>query len=154
MMTGADENMENRPRHRLLSAGEVLRIHSHVAVDATIRDANALESAVMRPGATFGGVDLLPALSEKAAALLTGILTSHPFSDGNKRTAWIATTVFLRFNGHTAPRINDENAVEFIIAQITEASARTASNAGTVGEDALHQTAKSLEALFSIDEDA
>lgn len=35
----------------------------------------------------------------KAAALLHSLTSNHPFIDGNKRTAWLATVVFLRDNG-------------------------------------------------------
>ena len=35
----------------------------------------------------------------KAAALLHSLTSNHPFIDGNKRTAWLATVVFSRDNG-------------------------------------------------------
>jgi death-on-curing protein len=43
-----------------------------------IRDFRALESAIAQPKATFGGVDLHPTLSEKAAALCFSLVQGHP----------------------------------------------------------------------------
>lgn len=37
----------------------------------------------------------------KAAALFESIILNHPFVDGNKRTATIATEFFLEINGLT-----------------------------------------------------
>jgi death-on-curing protein len=39
-------------------------------------------------------------LRGKAASLLYEILKLHPFLDGNKRTGYEATDVFLRLNGY------------------------------------------------------
>lgn len=64
-----------------------------------LRDAGLLESAVYRPQATFGGQDLYPDVSAKAAALGHSIITSHPFVDGNKRIGFEAMRLMLRLNG-------------------------------------------------------
>ncbi len=53
-----------------------------------IRDKGALEAAINRPFATFGGQDLYPSTIEKAAAIFESIIINHPFIDGNKRTAY------------------------------------------------------------------
>lgn len=66
---------------------------------AGVRDRGALESAVMRPRATFGGAPLYPTLAAMAAALLEGIARNHPFLDGNKRAALLAALFFLEGNG-------------------------------------------------------
>lgn len=62
-----------------------------------IRDAGLLESAVARPRnlALYGDPDL----SALAASLGYGIARNHPFLDGNKRTAFVATEAFLLLNG-------------------------------------------------------
>ena len=64
---------------------------------AGLRDANALESAVARAGqlANYG----TPDAADLAAALGFGIARNHPFSDGNKRTAFVAVELFLSLNG-------------------------------------------------------
>ncbi|MYC34646.1 MAG: type II toxin-antitoxin system death-on-curing family toxin [Chloroflexi bacterium] len=60
-----------------------------------IRDTGALDSAIMRPQIGYYNV-----IIEEAAALLESLAMNHPFVDGNKRTAFAATEVFLRINGY------------------------------------------------------
>jgi death-on-curing protein len=64
---------------------------------AGLRDANALESALARAKqlAHYGSPDG----AELAAAYGFGIARNHPFSDGTKRTAFVATELFLVLNG-------------------------------------------------------
>jgi death on curing protein len=63
-----------------------------------LRDANALESAIARAQqlAHYGSPDV----AGLAAAYGYGIARNHPFSDGNKRTAFVAVELFLALNGH------------------------------------------------------
>jgi death-on-curing protein len=61
-----------------------------------IRDAGALESALPRPQTGY-----YDTIIHEAAALLESLVQSHPFIDGNKRTAFAVVDVFLRINGHT-----------------------------------------------------
>ncbi|MBN9608760.1 MAG: Fic family protein [Actinobacteria bacterium] len=65
----------------------------------TARDVGLLDSACQRPAASAFGVDAYPTLLEKAAALLHSLTANHALIDGNKRTAWLSTVVFLRLNG-------------------------------------------------------
>jgi death-on-curing protein len=65
-----------------------------------IRNPNGLESALARPFATFDNQDLHSTIIDKAAALLESIITNHPFVDGNKRTAYVITRLFLMENGY------------------------------------------------------
>ena len=64
---------------------------------AGLRDANLLESALSRPInlAAYGEPDVCAL----AAAYGYGISRNHAFIDGNKRTALVATELFLRLNG-------------------------------------------------------
>lgn len=83
---------------------DILRFHSALAasdipVEDGIRDLALLESAVNAPFQTFGGEDLYPDITDKAARLLYGIANNHAFVDGNKRTAVHATEMFLLING-------------------------------------------------------
>ena len=52
-----------------------------------------------RPFGVFYGFMPFPAIIVQAAALLEGIITFHPFADGNKRVALLATYCFLYWNG-------------------------------------------------------
>lgn len=47
---------------------------------------------------TFGGVDLLESVEEKAASLLYYIIKGHPFNDGNKRIGAFIFILFLTKN--------------------------------------------------------
>ena len=89
---------------RHLSIGQVLELHSRIIQQsggtAGILNLGALESALIQPRMTFGGKDLYPTLSEKAAAVGFSIIRSHPFIDGNKRTGHAAMEVFLILNGY------------------------------------------------------
>jgi len=72
-----------------------LRLHGGLP---GVRDDNALESALARPRnlqAYEGDVDLIML----AAAYGFGLVTSHPFTDGNKRVGFLAMYVFLGLNG-------------------------------------------------------
>ena len=62
--------------------------------DAGIRDPGALESALFRPQTGYYD-DLIG----EAAALWESMAQNHPFIDGNKRTAFAVTDVFLKMNG-------------------------------------------------------
>ena len=59
-----------------------------------LRDMGALESAILRPQMGY-----YEDLIEEAAAMLESLAMNHPFVDGNKRTAFAATEIFLRLNG-------------------------------------------------------
>ena len=67
--------------------------------DVVVRDLGLLESAVHRPSAAMFGQEAYADLFGKAAALLQSLAVNHPFSDGNKRTAWTSCMVFLAMNG-------------------------------------------------------
>ena len=65
-----------------------------------VRDNNALLAIIANPQRQFGGIDLYPSLASKAAILVYSIIKSHPFVDGNKRTAFMIGRLFLRLNGY------------------------------------------------------
>ena len=92
---------------------EVVAIHD-IAIrefggSTGLRDAGALESALMRP--QLGYYD---GLIEEAAAMMESLAMNHPFVDGNKRTAFYATDTFLRKNGRFIDCDGDE-AYEFFM---------------------------------------
>jgi death on curing protein len=64
---------------------------------AGIRDGGAFDSALARPlnRAAYGNPDA----AALAAAYSFGLARNHPFADGNKRTAFVATELFLAMNG-------------------------------------------------------
>lgn len=80
---------------------------------AGVRDAGLLASALARPLnlAAYGEPDAL----ELAAAYGFGIARNHPFIDGNKRTAYVCTELFLVLNGMQLTA-DDANCVATMLA--------------------------------------
>jgi death-on-curing family protein len=72
------------------------------------KDINLLESSVGRPFQTFGGEDLFPTITGKAAALFHALVCNHCFKNGNKRTAVIALDFFFMMNGRMLAMTNEE----------------------------------------------
>ena len=64
-----------------------------------IREMGLLESALARPQQLLAYGNPPPDLAALAAAYAFGIARNHPFIDGNKRTALVATRTFLAING-------------------------------------------------------
>lgn len=89
---------------RYVEIDEVYLIHARMikraGTKAGVRDFSLLHSAVERPKATYGGRELYPTIFAKAASLLQSLCMNHPFTDGNKRTAWLSTKRFLDINGY------------------------------------------------------
>ena len=89
----------NEPRW--LDLDEVLVIHerqiSRFGGAPGIRDPGGLESALDRPR-NLWAYDKA-GLAELAAAYAFGLSRNHPFTDGNKRVAFVAMMIFLRLNG-------------------------------------------------------
>ncbi len=103
-----------------------------------VRDRGALEAALFRPLHTFGGADLFPSLEEKAAALIHGVITSHPFLDGNKRTAMqLGLAVML------------ENGRQLDLTAIDDQAVEDTAVAAAVGELGVEQLARWLGRVFS-----
>ncbi|OBF92365.1 hypothetical protein A5790_14580 [Mycobacterium sp. 852002-51152_SCH6134967] len=82
-----------------LTCEAVIAINESVTgPDHGLDSRDLLESAVGEPFQTWGGDDFHPTLVEKAAVLLRGIASNHPFRDGNKRTSWLSCVNFLALN--------------------------------------------------------
>jgi death-on-curing protein len=78
-----------------------------------LRDGGMLASALARPVNRWAyGEDDLCALG---AAYAFGIARNHPFSDGNKRTAWVVARLFLRKNGLTLA-FGEREAIATVLA--------------------------------------
>lgn len=87
-----------------LSIEDILEIHSFI-IDETggshgLRDRGSLLATVALPAQTTFGHELYPTIFAKAAVYTRNIIFSHPFIDGNKRTAMTVAAVFLEDNGH------------------------------------------------------
>ena len=89
---------------KTICTDDVISFHdwiiAHLGGAPGVLNRHMLESALARPHASFGGVELFPTLFQKVAALAHAIATGHPFVDGNKRTAAVAAAVLLYLNGY------------------------------------------------------
>ncbi len=101
-----------------LTLVELLAIHDRLIEEfggATgVRDGGALESALFRPQTGY-----YRDVVEEAAAMFESLVQNHPFVDGNKRTAFAATDVFLRMNGIVLD-VDDIEAYEFIVGALEQ----------------------------------
>lgn len=83
---------------QVIEAAHQGQIREHGGL-AGVRDPHGLEAALARPRQQWV-YDPDADLVLLAAAYAYDIATSHPFSDGNKRTALISMVVFLDLNGY------------------------------------------------------
>ncbi len=120
--------MTGRTEPEWLSLDIALAVHDRQLAEhggpTGVRDQGMLESALARPlnQWTYGEDDRCAL----AAAYAYGIARNHPFTDGNKRTAWVFARLFLMLNGQTlsfTPRM----AIDVVLALA----------AGELGEDEL-----------------
>lgn len=121
----------------LAIACEVLELEAAALLH--MADLGLADSAVARPHASFGGEEFYPAVGAKAATLLFGVTRNHPFVDGNKRVAALATLQFLNMNGYDLDLEPPEEAYKMIAGVA----------AGTISLDEL--TAWITERLRSLD---
>lgn len=84
--------------------------------NASLLDRAGLEAALERPWSGFGDMEAFPTTYHKAAALLHGIAARQVFENGNKRTAWTATMVFLEANGIDLGAVRTVQADMFVRA--------------------------------------
>lgn len=90
----------------------------------TEENVGLLESALHQPRQTFGGNDLYPTLSKKAAVLYYGLNKNHPFRNGNKRISVTALFTFLYINGYVLNVSDDDFVNKTLTVAKSDASAR------------------------------
>lgn len=85
-----------------LTIEEVIELHDELLKRygglSGIRDKNLLWSAIDAPKAAMFGQEMYSSVYEKASAYLYHIVCNHPFNDGNKRTGFAVTLIFLEVN--------------------------------------------------------
>ena len=90
-----------------------------------LRDEDLLESALARPRQRFT-YDTTTDLAALAAAYGFGLARNHPYSDGNKRVAFVTMGMFLGLNG-----------LEFTASEAEVVTTLVSLASGTVDEDTL-----------------
>ena len=101
-----------------LTTDEVIQLHDWVIAQSGgspgTRDRGLIDSAVRQPEATFGGQELYPDLTDKAAVLGFALARNHGFIDGNKRIAHAAMETLLVRNGYELKAGVDEQESLFL----------------------------------------
>ncbi|QSZ49425.1 type II toxin-antitoxin system death-on-curing family toxin [Arthrobacter sp. D5-1] len=90
---------------------------------AGVLDRNGVYAAADRPSAGYGGHEEYVTIWEKAAVLLHGIASTQCFSDGNKRTAWLAMEAFLGLNNRELrdlPTVTYESMILLVASDKTK----------------------------------
>ena len=86
-----------------ISIEDLVGIHEQVIAETGgavgVSYPGGLEAALARPCSGFGEKEVFPDIQSKLAALIHSVISSHPFVDGNKRTALVAADACLRLNG-------------------------------------------------------
>ena len=79
-----------------------------------MRDEKAFETSLNRPLQHFTYGDPPPSIFELAAIYCSGIVKSHPFLDGNKRSGFVAAVLFLESNGYRVEASEEEAALQIL----------------------------------------
>ncbi len=89
---------------RFLIEEQILHIHEIMLAKyggkGGIHFHSALKNCIDLPYAEYYGMVPYPSIWSKADALFHCIVTQHPFTDGNKRTGWVAAKMLLALNRH------------------------------------------------------
>ncbi|PSR26706.1 MAG: type II toxin-antitoxin system death-on-curing family toxin [Sulfobacillus benefaciens] len=87
---------------RWISVQEAILFQKQVVAETGgsigVLDEGKLEAALLRPLQVVFGYDPFPTPALKVAALIESIITTHPFLDGNKRTAMRIGLALLEYN--------------------------------------------------------
>ena len=88
-----------------------------------VREENTLEAALARPRQRWH-YEPESDLATLAAAYGWGLVTSHPYRDGNERTAFLAMAIFVGLNGFEIEASQEEVVTTMLAAaagELTEA---------------------------------
>lgn len=81
---------------------------------AGVKFPDRLAFAVERPKQIIFGEEIYLTLAQKAGALTQSLIQTHPFHNGNKRTALLCLSTFLRMNGYRLT-LEEGKAVELMV---------------------------------------
>lgn len=108
---------------RYLSVQEVVAINvamiqryspgEHIGV----KEPGLLQSAILRPQSSAFEEDAYPTIFAKAAALFESLGQNHPFHNANKRTAFTALVIFLRYQGFLF-KMDTKKAEDFTVDMV------------------------------------
>lgn len=85
-----------------------------------LRDKGLLESALARPRQAVAYASIQPDAAHIAAEICFGLTKNHAFLDGNKRTAFLTATTFLRryyrLSLRAMPSLEDAEVADTMVA--------------------------------------
>jgi death-on-curing protein len=112
---------------KYLTTDEIIKIHGEI-----IKETGGHSGII-----SYGNIDFVVSqmeipktLERKAAILLFGILTSHPFVDGNKRTALESMKTFVLLNSRKF--ITSENDIWIKLHEISEGKLKVEETVGWI----------------------
>lgn len=101
---------------------QILAAHKRIVTitgeDQAVRNVDAVRTSIELMQASYFGQEVYPSLAEKAAYLCFSLNKSHPFANGNKRTAWVAMANFLRMNRRYVKATVDER--ELVLMRLAD----------------------------------
>jgi death on curing protein len=98
---------------------------------AGVMSADRFASAIERPQQIIFGEEIHPTLEQKAGALVQSLIQTHPFYNGNKRTALMCLDTFLQMNGYF---LETSTAVDLMVQFATEEQFKGDSGAKEIGK--------------------
>ena len=102
----------------MLTKQQILLLHTQLIRQSGgtdgVRDEGMLDSAISQPLQTFDNMELYRDIVDKAVRLGYGLITNHPFVDGNKRIGTHAMLVTLDINGIEL-QYQDEDMIQLIL---------------------------------------
>lgn len=110
---------------KYLKAKDIIYINHSIIETKTpdeirgVREPGALEMLVQAPREKLFGEEIYPTIFDKAAILFINIATKHVFHNANKRTAFVATDIFMKLNGYQSDFQFDE-AIEMVLWIVSE----------------------------------
>ncbi|GAX08358.1 MAG TPA: type II toxin-antitoxin system death-on-curing family toxin [Lactobacillus sp.] len=103
---------------RYLTEDEVIAINQYIIKQADegsaeVVDPDGLKSIIEQPQMVAYGHETYPTIWLKAACLLQKLTKNLVFNEGNKRTAYLSTVIFLRLN-HIKFELSGSDAKDFM----------------------------------------
>ena len=95
-----------------LTKGQILMLHKVIydrfGGSFGVRDEDLFDSALEAPFQTFAGEDLYKTDLEKIVRFGFGLISNHPFRDGNKRIGALVLLTLLNLNGYDVDATNED----------------------------------------------
>lgn len=98
------------PPEEVIETNRRITEHLHIVTGRA-----ELEGALARPNHSWGGTLFYPTLLQRAGALLDGLVHAHAFFEGNKRTAWVSTVIYMEAFGAYLCTLSDREVEEFVV---------------------------------------